>query len=148
LTATPFRRDKRAIPGRLAYSYPVSRAAREHAFGRVSFRPAVVHNDHDEAEVDRAIATAALAQLHADRANGFDHRLFARAASINAARALVDVYTAINARVAAIDSSMSKGRQDEVEVRLLRGDLDGVVCVDMYGEGYDFPKLKIAALHA
>src|SRR5690606_35923686 len=31
---------------------------------------------------------------------------------------------------------------------LLRGELDGIVCVDMFGEGYDFPKLKIAALHA
>src|ERR1700733_11558093 len=48
LTATPFRRDKRAIPGRLAYTYPVSRASREQAFGKVSFRPAVVQNDKDE----------------------------------------------------------------------------------------------------
>jgi len=148
LTATPFRRDKKAIPGRLAYSYPVSRASRENAFGRVSFRAAIVGDDRDEDEIDRAIATAAIAQLRADRAAGFDHRLFARAASIKSAHALVGVYTGLGARVASIDSSASKKKQDDTEAALLDGQLDGIVCVDMFGEGYDFPKLKIAALHA
>lgn len=148
LTATPFRRDKKAIPGRLAYIYPVSRASREQAFGKVSFRPAQAPNDQDEDAVDRAIAETAIAQLQADRAAGFDHRLFARASSITSARQLVEVYTQLGARVAAIDSSISKRRQDQVEEGLLNGELDGVVCVDMFGEGYDFPKLKVAALHA
>lgn len=148
LTATPFRRDKKAIPGRMAYSYPVSRASREQAFGKVSFRPAVVKNDQDEDEVDRAIALAAIEQLRADRQRGFDHRMFARASSIAAARRLVEVYTALNVNVEAIDSNVSKRRQDQVEEALINGQLDGVVCVDMFGEGYDFPKLKIAALHA
>lgn len=148
LTATPFRRDKKAIPGRLAYSYPVSRASREQAFGKVSFRPAAVLNDQDEDEVDRSIAQAAIEQLNADKALGFDHRLFARASSIPAAQHLVDIYNKLGAKVAAINSSISKQRQDQVEEALLGGQLDGVVCVDMFGEGYDFPKLKVAALHA
>ncbi|ARM91059.1 DEAD/DEAH box type DNA/RNA helicase protein (plasmid) [Rhizobium sp. CIAT894] len=148
LTATPFRRDKKTIPGRLAYSYPVSKASREQAFGKVSFRPAVVRNDQDEDEIDRSIARAAIEQLRTDRQAGFDHRLFARASSIAAARNLVQIYTGLGAQVAAIDSSISKRRQDQVEEALLGGQLDGVVCVDMFGEGYDFPKLKIAALHA
>jgi len=148
LTATPFRRDKKAIPGRIAYSYPVSRASKENAFGRVSFRAAVVRNDQDEDEVDRAVAHAAVQQLRADRAAGFDHRLFARAASIKSSERLVELYTAEGAAVAAIDSHISKRRQDEVEEALLVGQLDGIVCVDMFGEGYDFPKLKVAALHA
>jgi len=148
LTATPFRRDKKVIPGRLAYSYPVSKASRESAFGRVRFRSAVVQNDHDEDEIDRSIVQTAVAQLREDRDAGFDHRLFARAASIKSARRLVDLYIAEGVRVAAVDSQTSKKRQDEVEDALLAGGLDGIVCVDMFGEGYDFPKLKIAALHA
>jgi superfamily II DNA or RNA helicase len=148
LTATPFRRDKKAIPGRIAYSYPVSRASKESAFGRVSFKPADVQNDHNDDEIDLAIARTAIAQLQADREQGFDHRLFARAASIKSAQRLVDVYTAEGARVAAIGSHVSKRKQDEAEEALLQGELDGVVCVDMFGEGYDFPKLKVAALHA
>ncbi len=107
-----------------------------------------MQNDQDEDAVDRAIAQAALDQLREDRAAGFDHRLFARASSITAARQLVDLYTGLGGQVAAIDSSISKRRQDQVEEALLGGQLDGVVCVDMFGEGYDFPKLKVAALHA
>ena len=148
LTATPFRRDKKTIPGRLAYVYPVSRASREQAFGKVSFRAAPVRNDQDEDHVDGAIALAATEQLRSDRNQGYDHRLFARASSIKAAQRLVEVYTNLGTKVAAIDSSVSKRRQDQVEEALLRGQLDGVVCVDMFGEGYDFPKLKVAALHA
>ncbi len=148
LTATPFRRDKKAIPGRLSYSYPVSRASKEHAFGKVRFKPAEVKNDQNETEVDTAIARAAVQQLRADQKAGFDHRLFARASSISAAHGLVDLYEAEGAKVARIDSQTSKRRQDEVESQLLRGELDGIVCVDMFGEGYDFPKLKVAALHA
>ncbi len=32
--------------------------------------------------------------------------------------------------------------------RLRDGDLDGVIAVDMLGEGFDFPNLKVAAVHA
>lgn len=148
LTATPFRRDRKVIPGRLAYSYPVSKASLENAFGRVRFRAAEVINDHDEDEIDLSIVRTAIRQLRADRGSGFDHRLFARAGSIRSARRLVDLYTAEGARVAAVDSQTSKQRQDQIEDALLAGELDGIVCVDMFGEGYDFPKLKIAALHA
>jgi superfamily II DNA or RNA helicase len=58
------------------------------------------------------------------------------------------LYIAEGANVAAIDSGISKRRQDQVEEGLLAGRLDGIVYVDMFGEGYDFPKLKVAALHA
>ncbi|WP_306224562.1 DEAD/DEAH box helicase [Bosea beijingensis] len=148
LTATPFRRDRKVIPGRMAYWYPVSRAAKERAFGRVLFRSVRVANDQDDQQIDVAIAAGAVAQLRADREAGFDHRLFARASSISAARDLVGVYERAGARVRAIDSHIPKKTQDEVERALIVGELDGVVCVDMFGEGYDFPKLKVAALHA
>ena len=143
LTATPFRRDKRAIPGRTAYSYPVSRASREKAFGKVHFRAAAVVNGLDEDEVDGAVARVAVRQLTEDRARGFDHRLFARAASINSAERLVGIYAIEGIKVAAIASHISKKVQDETESALISGELDGVVCVDMFGEGYDFPKLML-----
>lgn len=148
LTATPFRRDRKVIPGRMAYWYPVLKAAKELAFGRVTFVPAAVNNANDDDEIDRSIAHTALTQLRADQAAGFDHRIFARAATINSARQLVRTYEEVGVRVRAIDSHASKRTQDIAEAELLKGDIDGVVCVDMFGEGYDFPKLKIAALHA
>lgn len=148
LTATPFRRDGRVIPGKLVYRYPVMRAVREGAFDRVSFRPAPVRDALDDTHVDKTIAETAVAQLRADKAAGFDHRIFVRAQSINAARALVPLYTELGVRVEAIDSGISKRHQDKVESRLVEGEIDGIVCVDMFGEGYDFPNLKVAALHA
>lgn len=148
LTATPFRRDKIPIPGRLAYHYPVSKASREKAFGKVSFRPAPVVNDHDEDEIDRSVAREAVKQLRDDRAKGWDHRLFARAASIPSANRLLNIYLKEGVNVRAINSGQSRRVQEATEDALLSGSLDGIICVDMFGEGYDFPKFKVAALHA
>lgn len=148
LTATPFRRDGRVIPGKLVYRYPVMRAVSEGAFDPVAFRAAPIQNELDDQHVDRAIAETAFQQLRADRLAGHDHRLFVRAASINAARELVPLYRGLGLNVESVDSKVSKRRQDDIERRLVNGELDGIVCVDMFGEGYDFPKLKIAALHA
>lgn len=148
LTATPFRRDGKVIPGKLVYRYPVVRAVQEGAFRPVAFRAAPVQDHLNDEHVDRSIAETAVAQLNDDLAAGHDHRLFVRAASIKAARALVPLYQSLGVTVEAVDSKLSKRAQDNCEQRLVRGELQGIVCVDMFGEGYDFPKLKVAALHA
>jgi superfamily II DNA or RNA helicase len=148
LTATPFRRDGRAIPGKLVYRYPVTRAAKEGAFHPVQFEAAPVENNLDNDHIDRVIAETAVRRFRSDAAEGFDHRLFVRAATIEAGRALVELYRELGLRIDAIDSKLSKRTQDDCERRLDNGELEGIVCVDMFGEGYDFPKFKIAALHA
>lgn len=148
LTATPFRRDNRVIPGKLIYRYPVMRAVSEGAFDPIDFREAPVDNELDDEHVDRVIAQTAVAQLQQDLANGFDHRLFVRASTIASAQALVPVYEQLGVSVAAINSRLTKHQQDTIEARLIAGELQAIICVDMFGEGYDFPKLKIAALHA
>lgn len=148
LTATPFRRDGRVIPGKLVYRYPVMRAVSEGAFDPVAFRAAPIQNELDDLHIDRAIAVTAVQQLRADQSAGHDHRLFVRAGTINASRGLVPLYRELGLNVESVDSKVSKRRQDDIERRLVNAELDGIVCVDMFGEGYDFPKLKIAALHA
>lgn len=149
LTATPFRRDGLPLPGKVVYRYPVTRAVAEGAFQPVAFLAAPeVANPLDDEAVDRAIAQTASDQLRADLAAGKDHRLLVRAESIKAARALVPIYEALGLKVEAIDSKVGKRTQDDAERRLQSGELQGIVCVDMFGEGYDFPKLKVAALHA
>ena len=131
VTATPFRRDGRVIPGKLVYRYPVMRAVAEGAFDPVAFRAAPVQNELDDQHVDRVIAEAAVQQLRADRDAGHDHRLFVRAASISAARNLAPLYRELGVKVEAVDSRLSKRRQDDCERRLVSGELDGIVCVDM-----------------
>ncbi|EKE67203.1 helicase-related protein, partial [Oceanibaculum indicum] len=66
----------------------------------------------------------------------------------NTAYDLVSVYEKEGVTVKAIASHISKRTQDQIEADLIAGTLDGIICVDMFGEGYDFPKFKIAALHA
>lgn len=148
LTATPFRRDGRIIPGKLIYRYPVMRAVEEGAFDPINFCAAPVENELDDAHVDQAIAQTAVRQLNEDMANGFDHRLFIRAATIKAAQELVPLYESLGIAVEAINSTLTKRQQDVIEAKLISGELAAIVCVDMFGEGYDFPKLKVAALHA
>lgn len=148
LTATPFRRDGRVIPGKLAYRYPVMKALQEGAFQPIAVLAVPVEDTLDDEHVDRAIAELAVRQFRADIEAGYDHRIFVRAATISAARALVPLYKGLGINVEAIDSKVSKRTQDDCERRLISGEIQGIVCVDMFGEGYDFPKLKIAALHA
>lgn len=147
LTATPFRRDGQIIPGKLVYRYPVMKAVDEGAFHPVAFRAAPIQNTLDDYHIDQVIAETAVNQLQQDLAAGHDHRLFVRAATIEAARALVPIYQALGINVEAVDSKITKRTQDRCEQRLVSGELQGIVCVDMFGEGYDFPKLKVAALH-
>ncbi|MDN7485645.1 hypothetical protein QZM38_33015 [Burkholderia orbicola] len=121
------------------------RALEEGAFQPISFLAAPVEDALDDEHVDQVIAELAVRQLRADIEAGYDHRLFVRAATISAARALVPLYKRLGVNVEAIDSKVSKRTQDDCERRLVSGDIQGIVCVDMFGEGYDFPKLKIAA---
>lgn len=123
------------------------KAVDEGAFHPVAFRAAPIQNTVDDHHIDLVIAETAVNQLHLDLAAGHDHRLFVRAATINAARALVSIYQALGVNVEAVDSKITKRTQDRCEQRLVSGELQGIVCVDMFGEGYDFPKLKVAALH-
>lgn len=64
------------------------------------------------------------------------------------AKGLEELYKAkTSLRLKRIDSSMSFGTVHRT-IKSLRGkELDGIICVDMLGEGFDFPNLKIAAIH-
>lgn len=46
-----------------------------------------------------------------------------------------------------IDSSRSSKTVYKIIDELRSKELDGIICVDMLGEGFDFPNLEIAAIH-
>lgn len=145
-TATPFRRDRREIAGRLIYSYPLRDAYREGVFGQLVYQ-AVVPRPGEGA--DEAIADAATAQLATDRQRGLDHRLMIRTGSTVRARELLALYRQrcdLKINLITGDHTLAHLRKT---IELLRaGELDGIVCVDMLGEGFDLPILKVAALHS
>jgi superfamily II DNA or RNA helicase len=143
-TATPFRRDKKHIDGKIIYSYPLSKAYQDGTFGKIKFEPvkALFPNDI-------LIAQRAEEVLFADRQKGLDHALMVRTDSKTKAKELYKIYkekTGLN--VLPVDSSHSYSYIKKTLKKLTDGEIDGIICVDMLGEGYNFPKLKIAALHA
>lgn len=143
VTATPFRLDKKEIQGTHIYNYPLSKAYRDGIFGSISFIPI------DEApEKDRLIAIEAERVFLNDRADGYEHYLMVRTDTKEKAKGLEKLYKEITSlHLKRIDSSMTYGTIQRTIKALREKNLDGIICVDILGEGFDFPNLKIAAVH-
>ena len=150
-TATPFRRDDREILGRFAYTYDLKRAYQDGVFGHIQFQ--LVDNippgDNRQQMEDIATAKAAERKLAADRVAGFDHLLMVRTDSKKRATELVELYgDHTTLRLKLIQGTHSLTYVKKVLAALAANELDGIVCVNMLGEGFDMPRLKVAAVHS
>ncbi|WP_394171205.1 DEAD/DEAH box helicase [Saccharospirillum alexandrii] len=146
-TATPFRRDNKEIKGRLIYSYSLSKAYRDGIFGEISYIPVELSGENETA--DMAIAKQTEYQYERDKEDGFNHRVMVRTDSKKRAAELAKVYqetTGLKLKVVKGDHSLKYVKS--VIEKLKSGGIDGIICVDMLGEGFDFPNLKIAAVHS
>lgn len=143
VTATPFRLDKKEIHGTHIYNYPLSKAYHDGIFGPITFIPI-----DESADKDRLIAAEAERVLLNDRSEGYNHYLMVRTDTKEKAKALEVLYAEVTKlKLKRIDSSMSYNTITHTIKALREQKLDGVICVDMLGEGFDFPNLKIAAIH-
>ncbi|MCI6407445.1 DEAD/DEAH box helicase, partial [Veillonella caviae] len=143
VTATPFRLDKKEIKGKTVYNYPLSRAYKDGVFGEIMFNPI-----EEGTEKDKRIALEAERILLNDRESGYDHFLMVRTDTKDKAKELENLYENITKlKLKRIDSAMSTRTVEKTIMLLKKKELDGVICVDMLGEGFDFPNLKIAAIH-
>ena len=143
-TATPFRLDRKAIKGEIIYDYPLSMAYKDGIFGEIEYIP-LPEGD----KKDIRIAKKAEEVLFADRDDGLEHFLMVRTDSKKNAELLEQLYQEnTSLKLKRIDSSMSNKRVKQYIQELKDRRLDGIICVDMLGEGFDFPNLKIAAVHA
>ncbi|MEV0467235.1 DEAD/DEAH box helicase family protein [Nocardia tengchongensis] len=143
-TATPFRSDGKAMPGRTIFRFPLREAQAEGYFSRIEFTSVLGIDD-----ADRELAQAAVSRLKSDRANGLDHVLLARAGKRSRAEEVHALYSQIapEFRPIVIHHRQS-GRQRAENLQTLKdGGCRIVVCVDMLGEGFDMPTLKVAAFH-
>jgi len=143
-TATPFRNDDRPIGGRRIFTFSLRQAQEQGYFKQIQFKPVT---EFDPARKDAAIAQAAVEQLRADLHLG--HILMARVANVARAEEVFECYrgyTEFNP-VQIHTGIKSKAERDEIRTNLLSGHSRIVVCVDMLGEGFDLPELKIAAFH-
>jgi superfamily II DNA or RNA helicase len=143
-TATPYREDGKHIGGRLAYAYPLRLAQQHGYFASIAYRSVV-----DLADPDRAVATAAVQQLRDDLGAGLDHLLMARVSSVERAKDIIKLYEeiALDLTPVRIDTGLAPSTRMKRRDALFDRSSRIVVCVNMLGEGFDLPALKIAAIH-
>jgi superfamily II DNA or RNA helicase len=143
-TATPYRNDGQHVDGTIIFNYPLRKAQAEGYFKKITLKEL-----WDYVEVDESVAKTAVDQLVADLKAGFDHILMARADSISRAEDLKRIYDALAGQFSPV---VVHSRLPKKELKIRMQQLEDrksriVICVAMFGEGFDFPELKIAAVH-
>lgn len=145
-TATPFRSDGRMMKGDIIYKYSLLQAQEEKYFKTINFEPIM---QFDEKKADETIAEKTIEILKNDIQNGLEHVAMARVDSIKRAEQVVEIYEQIAPELnpLMINNEMNKRKREEILNKLYTGECKIIICVNMLGEGFDFPKLKIAAIH-
>jgi len=146
LTATPQRRDGQRIPGEIIYHYPLRQAITEGLYKPV--QPLVVDLPEGATQqgADRRVAEAVVgifkAPEHATSA------LLIRAATTERAYSLARLYADFGVDVTVLTSRGATSAQRTAIVEKLRsGEISAVAVVGMLGEGFDLPRLRVAAYH-
>ncbi len=138
-TATPFRNDGKRLDGKIIFNFPLSEAQKQGYFKEIKFFP-ISEWDNDLA--DKKIAEKAIEKL---REND-KHILMARCETSKRAEEVFNIYknyTEFNPVI--IHSHIKK--IGETYKKILDKKTRIIVCVDMLGEGFDLPELKVAAFH-
>ncbi|KRF04696.1 hypothetical protein ASH00_13900 [Arthrobacter sp. Soil782] len=143
-TATPFREDGKHLQGRVLYSFPLREAQAQGYFSKIDYKSII-----DFGDIDRALAEQSLVKLRSDLRDGFDHVLMARVSGIPRAKEVQHHYDelASDLKPVIINSQMPKRQQKEALAALNERSSRVVICVNMLGEGFDLPALKVAAVH-
>lgn len=145
-TATPFRTDGKRVDGKFIYVYPLEKAQREGYFRQINFQAV---QGLDEIDADVEIIRLVGSQLRKDLNAGYDHLVMARAKDISRAKTLHGLYqkhllefnpVLIHSRMKPLEKELALSQLRSRESRI-------IVCVDMLGEGFDLPQLKISGLH-
>lgn len=144
-TATPFRLDQQRLDGKIIFNYSLGQAQRDNYFQKIDFYPV---REYVANEIDRTIAAKAVELLANDVEAGFDHILMARCAKISKANQIFELYRELGPEFEPVVIHSKGKRTKERDLERIRTRQSRiVVCVDMFGEGFDLPELKIAAIH-
>lgn len=175
MTATPFRADGQEIEGELVYRYPFKKATFKGYIKRITASYAapteLEFTAHGETKIytlddvltmkeknwfsrgialsdpcNQTIVDNSLEKLELLRQTGTAHQLIAVACSVDHARKITAMYNARGFKADLIYSQMDEDKKEDVKRRLTSGELDCIVQVQMLGEGFDHPKLSVAAI--
>jgi DNA repair protein RadD len=176
MTATPFRSDRQEIDGELVYRYSFRSATLKGYIKRLKasyVAPAEIElgfSDErgrsytldevlklkEEEWFSRGVALAKLCNQHIVdsslekleelRLSGTRHQLIGVACSISHAREIRSLYQERGYNADIIHSKLSDDEQAAIMTALRNGTLDCIIQVQMLGEGFDHPKLSVAAI--
>lgn len=143
-TATPFRRDGQLVDGQVIYSYPLRMAQADGYFKPIVFEPVY---EASQSRADEVIAETAISKLREDITKGYNHLMMARCDSIPRAQAVLKLYEAAapDLKPILIHSKLTDAAKRTEDLKAGRSRI--AVCVNMLGEGFDLPELKVAAVH-
>lgn len=176
LTATPFRSDRQELDGELVFRYSFRSATLKGYIKRLkasyvapstielgfsdergkSYTLDEVLKLKEEEWFSRGVALARLCNQHIVdnslekleelRQSGTQHQLIAVACSINHAKEIRSLYKERGFSAEVIHSKQSPDEQEAIIASLKNGTLDCIIQVQMLGEGFDHPKLSVAAI--
>lgn len=142
-TATPFRNDNRRLRGEFIYNFSLKEAQSQGYYKPIKFIPI---REYDLVKADRHIAEVAVNQLRSDIGNGYDHVLMARCSTKQRAKEIMEIYQQYSdLNPVLVFSSMPNQKIILNNIKNKKHKI--IVCVNMLGEGFDMPELKIAAIH-
>lgn len=142
-TATPFRNDGHSLQGKKIFNFSLRKSQEQKYYKKINYLPI---REYNKKLADKKIVEKAIEQLRADRANGYNHFIMARCKDKVRAREVFDYYknyTEFNPVLVYTGISGLDGKIDAIK----KGEHSIIVCVNMLGEGFDLPNLKIAAIH-
>lgn len=142
-TATPFRSDGSRVEGKIIFNYPLKKAQEDGYFKPIEFHPV---REFVEEKSDEAIAKQAISLLRQDLKNGLDHIVMARAASKKRAADIFEIYAKEKDLNPVLIDSNTKNKSHVIKA-IQNKNHKIIVCVNMLGEGFDLPQLKISAIH-
>ncbi|MBW1619547.1 DEAD/DEAH box helicase [Empedobacter falsenii] len=142
-TATPFRNDGKSLQGKQIFNFSLRKAQEQRYFKKINYLPIREYNKN---LADEKIAEKAVEQLRADLAEGFNHFIMARCKDKVRAKEVFKYYEGYEEFNPVLVYTGVAGLSDKIEA-IKRGEHSIIVCVNMLGEGFDLPNLKIAAIH-
>lgn len=176
MTATPFRSDRQQIDGELVFRYSFRSATLKGYIKRLkasyvapseielgfsderdrTYNLEEVLKLKEEDWFSRGVALArpcnqhivdsSLEKLEGLRLSGTRHQLIAVACTINHAKEIRSLYKERGFNTEVIHSKQSEEEQEQILRDLRNGTLDCIIQVQMLGEGFDHPKLSVAAI--
>ncbi|MEU4454258.1 DEAD/DEAH box helicase family protein [Nocardioides sp. NPDC023903] len=145
LTATPRRRDGQRVPGELVYHFPLRAAISDGFYKAVSPTILSVPKPESKEECDKAIC-AEVARLFFLPEHSTS-TLLIRVNERKRIAPLIAMYAQVGIDVVGLTSDLGEARRQQILAGLGDGTLRAVAVVGMLSEGFDLPRLRLAAYH-